>query len=570
MKISATTTITPAHYVPASIPIPSWDLCPRPTNGQQDVVYAWLYEQRNSVWHLRFYWTHLLCLVLAGEGVGRPFNNGRVEHPPENTFIGKTERGYDWMGAQMSDTGRKGTPCRTLASYVKRCRQLYGQIREWPAALRRTRRVADRKRGVIWIVGLIASSGTVECVHATIQSKQIVVNTTAASLSRSSPLDPRVPAIGEATNMDSLPYGATFPVTIPFFSSSSKQRGLSAILPFVDGPGYKIVDWQISGTCILSQRATSGKTWTTSVSLNASSARPTYDRYRFVTSPIVESVSGGLSTYVPSGSYAVYMGNSKMNVDGYITNTYESSSYWTERMSCSYSSMSITIESTEKEGGNTVYLRSVPAGVPAFMVTNIGEYWKSRFAWTAFSDGAREYTSTAGITFATMPLCAWQNSSQGDPAYSFQDVSNSKYMKAGAIIESKSSPVSVAISCDWGARSGTVAEAMVTGWSPTAQSTDGTQIAFTDESLALQLLAPISLPAGVRLSGQQSGLGAPLIFGSSAATAKPLWTWNLTSTSGKINPPPVLLTPRLMATKDELSSAFGKKTAQVTLILTTK
>ncbi|HFI5337031.1 TPA: reverse transcriptase domain-containing protein [Serratia liquefaciens] len=507
------------------------------------------------------------------------FNAGGFEQHPDKTFMGRTERGYDWMGAQMNDAGVEGIARRARSNHVERCRRLYGRVRGLPAALRRARMAAYRKRWMVWAACLCAAM-----THGTASSALNTTTQAATAISNSyksvpgGKMDPRGQLMAGGYTDLGLTSGAYAPSTIPANLSLYQNFPANFMVTLyppinLSGPGYQVVQWAAQGTCTITGNqhglGTVSKSfsvvsgWLPSNTVAASSAAAAYSTFTGFNA--ADAGKGyGINEYF-------YMdGRTDTAATDYTidSNTPAGPSVTiihVTNFQCSGLKYNFIIKSTEPNGGNAPNLVSANRYAATFGLSN-----GRGIAVLGWSGPFNTAIPGSGLPFATMPACAWQNSALGDPAYTFQDVTNAQYMKAGTVIETEGSPISVGITCDWGTTTGTVADALVTGWSPTALSADGTEVAFTDDSLALQLLAPTSLPPGVRWATQQSGLGAPLIFGSSAATAKPLWTWDITSTSGKINPPPVLLTPRLMATKNALSAAYGKKTAQVTLILTTK
>ncbi|ULH10496.1 hypothetical protein MF265_21635 [Serratia marcescens] len=98
--------------------------------------------------------------------LNRYFNDfGFCQHP-DKTFIGRIERGFDWMGAQMSDVGVEGIAHRARVNHIMRWRRLYEQVRRWPAARRRARMSQYRKKWKIWAGCLLLAPACVMDVHA--------------------------------------------------------------------------------------------------------------------------------------------------------------------------------------------------------------------------------------------------------------------------------------------------------------------------------------------------------------------------------------------------------------------
>ncbi len=51
----------------------------------------------------------------------------RVEQHPDKTFIGRIEKGFDFLGYEITSTGIEGIAQRTLNSFAKRVTRLYEQ-----------------------------------------------------------------------------------------------------------------------------------------------------------------------------------------------------------------------------------------------------------------------------------------------------------------------------------------------------------------------------------------------------------------------------------------------------------
>lgn len=78
------------------------------------------------------------------------FASGGYRQHPDKTFIGRTERGFDWMGIQFNGSGIEGVAPRALANHRERCRRLYEQV--WRHGKKKTlaRVSAYVKRWTIW------------------------------------------------------------------------------------------------------------------------------------------------------------------------------------------------------------------------------------------------------------------------------------------------------------------------------------------------------------------------------------------------------------------------------------
>ncbi|MDQ6962500.1 MAG: reverse transcriptase domain-containing protein [Mariprofundaceae bacterium] len=58
------------------------------------------------------------------------FNHFGFEQHPDKTFIGRTNKGFDWLGFQLNHTGIVGVSVRLLENHKLQLRQLYEQARK--------------------------------------------------------------------------------------------------------------------------------------------------------------------------------------------------------------------------------------------------------------------------------------------------------------------------------------------------------------------------------------------------------------------------------------------------------
>ncbi|EEH2443432.1 hypothetical protein GYC12_005173, partial [Salmonella enterica] len=63
----------------------------------------------------------------------------------DKTFIGRVEKGFDWMGFWFTEKGCDGVAPRALQNFKDRLRRLYERVRQWPEDLR-LRRMAGYVR----------------------------------------------------------------------------------------------------------------------------------------------------------------------------------------------------------------------------------------------------------------------------------------------------------------------------------------------------------------------------------------------------------------------------------------
>ncbi|EAA6839217.1 hypothetical protein L0436_004752 [Salmonella enterica] len=77
-------------------------------------------------WHLR----------RAVRMLNRHFARAGFEQHPDKTFIGRVEKGFDWMGFWFTEKGCDGVAPRALQHFKDRLRRLYERVRQWPEDLR--------------------------------------------------------------------------------------------------------------------------------------------------------------------------------------------------------------------------------------------------------------------------------------------------------------------------------------------------------------------------------------------------------------------------------------------------
>ncbi|QBJ09341.1 hypothetical protein EYS10_12660 [Rahnella aquatilis] len=95
------------------------------------------------------------------------FSEYDFEAHPDKTQIGRTAKGFDWMGAWLTDEGVTDIAPRAKANHREKVRRLYERLARLPAWLRHRRRqqvharvLAYRKRWNIWTGGLLACAIT--------------------------------------------------------------------------------------------------------------------------------------------------------------------------------------------------------------------------------------------------------------------------------------------------------------------------------------------------------------------------------------------------------------------------
>ncbi|EFE54093.1 hypothetical protein PROVRETT_07089 [Providencia rettgeri DSM 1131] len=78
------------------------------------------------------------------------FNEYGFKQHPDKTFIGKVDKGFDWLGGQFGAQGLEGISPRSQANHVERLRRLYEQTRHWGKDKQQARVAKYRKRWAIW------------------------------------------------------------------------------------------------------------------------------------------------------------------------------------------------------------------------------------------------------------------------------------------------------------------------------------------------------------------------------------------------------------------------------------
>lgn len=92
------------------------------------------------------------------------------EAHPDKTFIGRTEKGFDWMGAWLTHEGVRDIAPRAKANHREKVRRLYERLARVPLWRRKRARQEVharvsryRKRWTIWAAGLLAVSAVGTC-----------------------------------------------------------------------------------------------------------------------------------------------------------------------------------------------------------------------------------------------------------------------------------------------------------------------------------------------------------------------------------------------------------------------
>ncbi|RQQ99110.1 reverse transcriptase domain-containing protein, partial [Burkholderia stagnalis] len=73
------------------------------------------------------------------------------EQHPDKTFIGKVDKGFDWMGFLFTAQGCTAVAPRALANHLAKLRRLYEQARRLTENQRRQRVAEYRRRWLAWL-----------------------------------------------------------------------------------------------------------------------------------------------------------------------------------------------------------------------------------------------------------------------------------------------------------------------------------------------------------------------------------------------------------------------------------
>ncbi|EAZ5467814.1 hypothetical protein CCP50_24710 [Salmonella enterica] len=96
--------------------------------------------------------------------LNRHFAQAGFEQHPDKTFIGRVEKGFDWMGFWFTEKGCDGVAPRALQNFKDRLRRLYERVRQWPEDLRHRRMAEYVRAWYRWAVSGVQNSGHTEPV----------------------------------------------------------------------------------------------------------------------------------------------------------------------------------------------------------------------------------------------------------------------------------------------------------------------------------------------------------------------------------------------------------------------
>lgn len=166
--------------------------------------------------------------------LNRFFNDYGFRQHPDKTFIGRTAKGFDWMGAQLGASGVTGVAPRALANHRAKVRRLYEQT--WLSRITRQAKVSVyRARWIKWALVVLGAHGAGAHAVALVPGLSPVLGTLAVTAAPP-PLGvaPAQPAAG-GINMGTLYLGAK----PPSWHTCTSYAANFATYPMTDVDGYR-------------------------------------------------------------------------------------------------------------------------------------------------------------------------------------------------------------------------------------------------------------------------------------------------------------------------------------------
>lgn len=473
------------------------------------------------------------------------FNAGGFEQHPDKTYIGKLAKGYDWMGAQISDAGVEGIAQRAKVNHGERLRRLYERIRTWPADARRARVQAYRLRWNRWarayhavsatlIIGLGSYGGTARAVGNEHPGQELIPWVEGGVIID----DGDGYAVPDVNGFKPYPWGSE---TLVGFTAGNAS-GLTE-------PSYLGVllqtdtTWRVAGGGQVDPTRSRQKlrcTFSNGAVLNSNGALPLdtpFDGYTTaggpgpggmtLTGPALIAPNGSENDPIPSATCLLEI---RLVLTG-ITGT-SVLQYW---------------------------------GGPGPMIVAHGafEYLgvPGRGSWNWLSDGKR-LPGGIPVPHPVPATCTWSTNAH---TVNFGTYANARVPTPRDL--AVANPVSIGVTCSNPSTTPAATNATVSAWSDTAS--EGGAVNFPGApGLQMRLMAPTAGVPGVSLGDGQS-YGNPFLLGLSAGDARPLWSWALPAQTGAIATSVVPMVPVLQSTSEDWGP-LGTSTATVTLTLTTQ
>ncbi len=121
----------------------------RSFEGSRTVTYARYMDDflvfAPTRWHLR----------KSVRRLNRALSAFGFEQHPDKTFIGRTEKGFDWMGVWFTKKGATTVAPRAVTNFLTKLRRLYEQVRSQHHRVRLARMAQYVRRWAIWVRQLL-------------------------------------------------------------------------------------------------------------------------------------------------------------------------------------------------------------------------------------------------------------------------------------------------------------------------------------------------------------------------------------------------------------------------------
>ncbi|WP_373226772.1 reverse transcriptase domain-containing protein [Enterobacter cloacae complex sp. ESBL7] len=482
------------------------------------------------------------------------FNAGDVEQHPDKTFIGRTTRGFDWMGAQMGEHGVEGIAQRAKVSHRERLRRLYERFSRRPAE-GRMRMSAYRRRWKIWAMAILILGGS-QSVFAGSTLKfatrvfpsafapdQTISNNSATASTWTSPV--AGPGGGGSWFANFSDAMLKLPWTITgagpnsdVLSATSVEITTSGTCTMEYGQVVGTVTYPLAGTYTPSLDSSNGP-WFRKDSVPSGRYKsgnvPAGDGppWRFSSIPTVDS--SGYTWYSPTADVGIRSIGSGCSISG-IKATYP-----------------------KQAAGNTyrVTLRQGLIVLSDYHTSSSNSYGA---VLPINIDGS---DSNETFVIGNLPNCTSLNVT--NKAMNLGSVTRPVGGGGTEISIPTSKTNQFSLSCTGASSYPVGALATVYGGTgATPVNSDSSKLAFSDPGLYLSLIAPDSWPSGV-IPGDGQTAGKALTFGTISAPV-PLWAWSLPATT-TIATNPVTLTPKVFLSGSNWSTSYGDK--KVTVRFTT-
>lgn len=453
------------------------------------------------------------------------FNEAGFSQHPDKTFIGRTERGYDWMGAQMSDAGVEGIAHRARVNHLERLRRLYERVRRWPAARRRARMSQYRTRWKIWAVA-VSGAGAL-----------LLPQITMANIGTAADLDAGVRKCiangswstqgSDFTGTCSIPLGASpfAPLTMGNAHRAgriSSSQGVGALLLLGKKPvGINNFTLQLKEPLTISpidHALSTNVTWSSGATFRTGVNTP--------------ATSGGTTCYYINGGY-LPPGPQDVNLTGDLGT---SGIY-----PCTVNSVSAVLNwTTSIPIGTTI---KYPSIILSFDGTNATGYGQL-FVGVGGSGGVDPTPPTPPVA-GTPPNCtAWAGTvGTGTVSLGTATPTKSTNVKLGTTTPQATT---IGMSCTSGANGSVAAKPQLSVLSiVTPPSTDGYTLVKSGDWLGLRLKLPPSAQGSDTVASGQT-LGQYVKWNGTSAT--PIWNWSLAANSTANSNVPVntiTLTPEI-------------------------